>query len=61
LGKEKCAFPFSFSNNQQTPMVRDMHPAKQREVALLHATREGSAAHTNYLSIQGNPKADFLE
>jgi hypothetical protein len=63
LGKEKCAFHFSFSK-QQTPIVHDTRPAKRQQIALLHAvtpTRALRATRMNHLPIQGNPKADFLE
>jgi hypothetical protein len=53
-----------FLLQQQTPKVHDTHPGKQWEIAVPHAAKQtlaGRVTRTNNLSIQGNPKADFLE
>jgi hypothetical protein len=56
--------PFIFPS--PTPDTNDTYtrPGKRREIALLHAPKQTLAAcatRMNNLSIQGNPKADFLE
>jgi hypothetical protein len=63
LGEGKMRFSF-FLLQPRTPTVHGTYSGKRPEIALLHAakqTRAGRAPRTNHLSIQGNPKADFLE
>jgi len=67
LGKEKHVFRFSFSKKDWRTDALDAHrvskamrAARPQHTISLSAHQDGTT-HDTCVSIQGNPKADFLE